>query len=588
MQSRHETVRPPHGGTLVHLIADPAHAARLRAASREWPSWELTPRQLCDLELLLNGGFSPLDGFMRRADYESVCQSMRLASGLLWSIPITLDVPEEMAGRLSAGAALALRDPEGVMLAVLHVEDVWQPDRQAEAEAVFGTTSPEHPGVAALLQRAHPWYVGGRVEGLQLPVHYDFKALRLAPAQLRAEFESLGWSRVVAFQTRNPMHRAHVELTLRAAGEAAAHLLVHPVVGMTKPGDVDHYTRVRCYRAVMSSYPAGTAFLSLLPLAMRMGGPREALWHAIIRKNYGCTHLIVGRDHAGPGKDSSGRAFYDPYAAQDLLREHEQELGMGMVPFRNMVYVVDQGHYFPEDEVPPGSRVLDLSGTELRRRLSDGSEIPSWFTFADVTTELRRTHPPRKAQGVTIFFTGLSGSGKSTIANVLLVKLLETGGRSVSLLDGDLVRKHLSSELGFSKEHRDINIRRIGYVASEITRNGGVAICAPIAPYEAVRRDLRRMIEPLGGFVLVHVATPLEVCEQRDRKGLYAKARAGTLPQFTGISDPYETPTDAEITIDTTAVPAEAAADAILEYLTREGYLVPAADSDTLVVGQMA
>jgi sulfate adenylyltransferase len=359
---------------------------------------------------------------------------------------------------------------------------------------------------------------------------------------------------------------------LRAAHAVGANLLVHPVVGMTKPGDVDHYTRVRCYRAVMSSYPAGTAFLSLLPLAMRMGGPREALWHAIIRKNYGCTHLIVGRDHAGPGKDSGGRPFYDPYAAQELLREHEEELGMTMVPFQNMVYVVDQGNYFPEDEVPPGSRVLDLSGTELRRRLADGSEIPPWFTFPNVSVELQRTHRPRREQGFTIFLTGLSGSGKSTIANVLLVKFLEAGGRPVTLLDGDLVRKHLSSELGFSKEHRDINIRRIGYVASEITKNGGIAICAPIAPYDAVRREVRQLVEPVGGFVLVHVSTPLDVCEQRDRKGLYAKARAGTLKQFTGISDPYETPADAEISIDTTAVLPEAAADALIAHLGSQGF----------------
>jgi sulfate adenylyltransferase len=366
---------------------------------------------------------------------------------------------------------------------------------------------------------------------------------------------------------------------LRAAHEAGAKLLIHPVVGMTKPGDVDHYTRVRCYQALMSSYPSDSAMLSLLPLAMRMGGPREAVWHAIIRKNYGCTHFIVGRDHAGPGKDSSGKPFYGPYDAQELLRKHEAELEIKMVPFRNMVYVENLDHYFPDDEVPAGAEVLELSGTELRNRLMSGAEIPNWFSFPAVVDELRATHPPRSAQGFTVFFTGLSGSGKSTIANALLVKLLEAGGRAVTMLDGDLVRKNLSSELGFSKEHRDINIRRIGYVASEITKNGGTAICAPIAPYASIRSEVRKMIEPLGGFILVYVATSLEECERRDRKGLYAKARAGILKQFTGISDPYEEPTDASIVIQTEACTPDEAADRILMYLRQEGYLTEPAIS---------
>ena len=335
---------------------------------------------------------------------------------------------------------------------------------------------------------------------------------------------------------------------------------------------MDHYTRVRCYQALLPTYPANTAKLALLPLAMRMGGPREAVWHAIIRKNHGCTHFIVGRDHAGPGKDKSGTPFYGPYDAQELLRKFEQELEMVMVPFRNMVYVADRDEYFPEDEVPTGSKVLDLSGTEQRQRLQSGAEIPSWFTFPDVVKELRSTHPPRSKQGFTVFFTGLSGSGKSTIANALLVKLLESGGRPVTLLDGDHVRKHLSSELGFSKEHRDINIRRIGYVASEITKNGGTAICAPIAPYDSIRKEVRHMIEPHGGFILVHVATTLEECERRDRKGLYAKARAGILKQFTGISDPYEAPADASIAIQTEEMSPEEAAEHIVGFLRTEGY----------------
>jgi sulfate adenylyltransferase len=369
------------------------------------------------------------------------------------------------------------------------------------------------------------------------------------------------------------MHRAHHELTLRAAREVEANLLIHPVVGMTKPGDLDHYTRVRCYQALSTHYPRNTVKLSLLPLAMRMGGPREAVWHAIIRRNYGCTHLIVGRDHAGPGNDTDGKPFYGPYDAQELLQKHEEELGVSMVPFKMMVYVEEKDAYQPQDEVGQDVRVLNISGTELRQRLAEGREVPDWFTFAEVAQELRRTHPPRKKQGFTVFFTGLSGSGKSTIANVLLVKLLEMGGRPVTILDGDIVRKHLSSELGFSKEHRDINIRRIGYVASEITKNGGIAICAPIAPYDNIRKEVKAMIEPLGGYILVHVSTSLEVCEGRDRKGMYAKARQGIIKEFTGISDPYEEPEDADLAIDTADhTPGEAAQEIIL-HLEKLGFI---------------
>ena len=563
----------PHGGELINLLADIDRTSSIKTESRDWPSLDLNERQLCDLELLLSGAFSPLQGFLTKADYERVCGEMRLSDGTLWPIPIMLDVSEELAEKLSSGSNIALRDAEGVMIAALNVEDVWQPDREEEANAVFGTTNREHPGVAQLLDRTSPYYVGGTITGLSAVPHYDYKLLRHTPAEVRSEFTKLGWTKVVAFQTRNPMHRAHQELTLRAAKEIEANLLIHPVVGMTKPGDVDHYTRVRCYQALLHRYPRKTAMLSLLPLAMRLAGPREAVWHAIIRKNHGCTHLIVGRDHAGPGSDSSGQAFYGPYDAQELLQQHEAELGVAMVPFKLMVYVQDQDTYAPIDEIKEGTRTLNISGTDLRDRLARGKEIPEWFTFADVATELRRSHPPRHQQGFTVFFTGLSGSGKSTIANVLLVKFLEMGGRPVTLLDGDLVRKHLSSELGFSKEHRDINIKRIGYVASEVTKNGGVAICAPIAPYDSVRKDVRSMIQPVGGFLLVHVATPIEVCEQRDRKGLYAKARAGIIKEFTGISDPYEEPVDADIIIDTTKLTAEEAAQKILLHCEKEGYV---------------
>ena len=524
----------------------------------------------------MNGGFSPLTGFMTSSDYDSVCDDMRLADGTLWPMPITLDLSEEAAEGLVAGSSLALRDPEGVMLvmlAALQVEDVWRPDLSAEGDKVFGTTNSEHPGVAYLLEQSGPVYVDGRIEGMQLPHHYDFRVLRETPRQLREDFARLGWRKVVAFQTRNPMHRAHQELTLHAAKEVGANLLIHPVVGMTKPGDVDHFTRVRCYQALLPTYPTFTAKLSLLNLAMRMGGPREAVWHAIIRKNHGCTHFIVGRDHAGPGNDSEGNPFYGPYEAQDLMRKYADELGVEMVPFRLMVYLEDRDAYMPIDEVPEGAEVKSISGTELRTRLAEGRSIPSWFTFPDVAAELRRSHPPRSKQGFTVFFTGLSGSGKSTVANVLQVMLLQMGGRSVTLLDGDIVRTNLSSELGFSKEHRDLNIQRVGFVASEITKGGGIALCAPIAPYAAVRKQNRDLISKVGGYMLVYMATPLEVCEQRDRKGLYAKARAGIIKEFTGISDPNEVPEDPDVVIDTSDTTPEAAAQQIFLHLEREGYI---------------
>lgn len=558
---------------LNNLIVTDERKRKLRQISRDLPSWDLRQRQLCDLELLLNGGFSPLTGFAGRCDFDSICDSMHLADGTLWPIPIILEVDEEVAGGLAEGSLLALRDPEGTMLAVIRVQDIWRVDREATAQAVYGTLDRQHPGVRHLFEYPNSVTIGGPLEGLQLPRHYDFRHLRKTPAELRHEFHRLGWHKIAAFQTRNPMHRAHFELTLLAAREVGANLLIHPVVGMTQSGDIDHYTRVRCYQHILRRYPNNMARLSLLPLAMHMAGPREALLHAIIRQNYGCTHIIIGRDHAGPGNDSSGKPYYGPYDAQEQIRVHQKELKIGMIAFNNVVYAADRDAYYPEDQIPAGSRILNLSGTELRSRLTDGREIPTWFSFPEVADELRKSHPPRSKQGFAVFFTGLSGSGKSTIANVVMMKLLERGGRSVTLLDGDIVRKHLSSELGFSKEHRDINIRRIGFVASEITKNGGIAICAPIAPYDSVRQEVREMIKPYGGFVLVYVSTSLEVCESRDRKGLYAKARAGMIPQFTGISDPYEPPADADIVLDTINTSPEEEAQQIILHLEQEGYL---------------
>ncbi len=563
----------PHGGQLVNLLLPRDMAHELRRASIKFPSVTLNDRQLCDLELLLNGGFSPLTGFLGRADYDAVVSQLRLVDGTLWPIPVTLDVSEPFAETISEGAQVVLRDKEGFPLAVLTVTDIWRPDLKAESTQVFGSTDLQHPGAFYLLDTSNPVYLGGTLQGITLPMHYDYHLLRHTPAEVRDRFTRQGWDRVVAFQTRNPLHRAHLELTHRAAAEVKANLLLHPVVGLTKPGDVDHYTRVRCYEHVIERYPAGTAMLSLLPLAMRMGGPREALWHAIIRKNYGCSFFIVGRDHAGPGSDSNGQPFYGPYDAQVLLREHEEELGIKMVPFKMMVYVEDRAEFQPEDEVPKGVRTLNISGTELRRRLDKGLEIPDWFSFPEVVTELRHARPPLTERGFTVFFTGLSGSGKSTLANGLLVKLLEDGRRPVTLLDGDIVRTNLSSELGFSKEHRSLNVRRIGFVANEITKNGGVAICAPIAPYEVDRRFNRDLISPSGGYIEVHVSTPLEVCERRDVKGLYALARAGKVKHFTGIDDPYETPESAEIVVDSSSEDPEALAQSILLGIEKLGYL---------------
>ena len=558
---------------IPELYVSSESAQKLKMEAADLPSWDLTPRQTCDLELLMNGSFNPLKGFLTEDDYNSVVHNMRLADGTLWPIPITLDVSQAFADSIETGQDIALRDQEGVILAILSISDSWTPDKPLEAERVFGANDSAHPAVNYLHNTAGPVYLGGAITGLQQPVHYDFRARRDTPNELRAYFRKVGWRRVVAFQTRNPLHRAHQELTFRAAKEAQANLLIHPVVGMTKPGDIDHFTRVRCYEAVLDQYPSATTTMSLLNLAMRMAGPREAIWHGLIRKNYGCTHLIVGRDHAGPGNNSQGEDFYGPYDAQDLFRKHQEEMGIEMVDFKHMVYVQERAQYEAADEVEAGTTVLNISGTELRRRLSEGLEIPEWFSFPKVVEELRRSKPPRAKQGFTVLFTGFSGSGKSTIANALMVKLMEMGGRPVTLLDGDIVRKNLSSELGFSKEHRDLNIRRIGYVASEITKNGGIAICAPIAPYATTRRAVREDIEGFGAFIEVHVATSIDECERRDRKGLYKLAREGKIKEFTGISDPYDVPVNPELVIETENVDVDNCAHQVLLKLESMGLI---------------
>ena len=579
---------PPHGGRLVSRLVDADGAEHLKDASKDFPSLTLTQRQTCDLELLLCGGFSPLEGFMDKAAYDGVVENMRLPDGTLWPMPIVLDVPTAFAAKLQPGLRIALRDAEGFMPAVLKVWDIWQPDKRREAQAVYGTTSDKHPGVRYLYEQVKDTYISGTLEGIQLPVHYEFQTLWDTPEELRALFAKMGWRKVVAFQTSKPMHRLQRDITLQAAKEIGGHILLHPTVGMTKPGDLHYYARVHCYQAIRRHFPHNLAALSLLPLAMRMAGPRESLWHAIVHQNYGCSHMIVGPKHAYPPPprqngesplpqgegQGEGSVFYPPYASQELLARHQDELHIRMIPVEAQCYVPGKDRFLPVSQIE--KQRLDCSeytDAQLKRDLALGNDIPDWFSYSEVVRELRRVYPPRSRQGFTLFFTGLSGSGKSTLAKIVYAKLVEAGGRPVSLLDGDIVRQHLSSELGFSKHHRDLNIRRIGFVASEITKNGGIAICAPIAPYHSTRRAVREMIEEQGAFIEIHVATPLEVCEARDRKGLYAKARRGEIPEFTGISDPYEIPEAPELRIDTSQMSPMEAVQEIYLYLLREGYL---------------
>jgi sulfate adenylyltransferase len=565
----------PYGGVLQNLIVDEARVSALKAESLHYPSTTLSQRQLCDLELLMNGAFSPLRGFMSQDMYESVLRDMRLPDGLSWSIPINLDVPSTVAEKLQIGGYLGLNDAEGFLLAVLHINAVWKPDKKLEAEFVYGTNSMTHPGVRYLYEQTHESYVGGEVEGVQLPAHYDFETLRDTPEELRRLFEKHGWRHVVAFNTSKPMHRLHRDITLRAAKEAQANILLHPAVGMTKPGDLHYYARVHCYQAIRHYYPHSLAMLSLLPMAVRMAGPREALLNAIVRQNYGCSHFIVGPEHAAPPDVRlGGKRFYPKYAAQELVEQYQDKLGIRMIPIKEMMYVSEDDQFLPIDQINrEGKKGVLFTESDLYQHLADNREIPAWYSFPDVIAELRKVCPPRSRQGITLFFTGLSGAGKSTIAKILYAKFIEAGGRPVTLLDGDIVRKNLSSELGFSKEHRDLNVKRIGFIASEITKNGGLAICAPIAPYAKTRRVVREQIEQHGAFIEIYVATPLEVCEARDRKGLYAKARKGQIKEFTGISDPYEVPENAEVSLDTTQLSPMEAAQEIFLYLLREGYV---------------
>src|SRR4051812_38691631 len=565
------SLNTPYGGSLVDLVVDEARAAEMKATSKDVASLTLDERGLCDLELLATGGFSPLAGFLGRADYQRVVGEMRLADGTLWPLPITL--PVTPGDGVAEGRAVALRDVYGNLLAFLHVEEIYAYDKTAEAQGAYGSLDKKHPAVA-YLDRQPGHYAAGRLEVLRIPPHYDFAELRRTPAELREHFQSLGWTRVVAFQTRNPLHRAHEELTKRAAEQIGGGLLIHPVVGVTKPGDVDHYTRVRCYRALVdTAYEPRSVVLSLLPLAMRMAGPREVLLHAIIRRNHGCTHFIVGRDHAGPGNDSTGKPFYAPYAAQESMQAHKDEIGIGMVDFKQMVYLPDEDRYSPVDAIPPGARTADISGTQVRDDyLAKGLPLPEWFSRPAVAAILNETSPPKFRQGLTIWFTGLSGSGKSTVAHALVERLAEYG-RNVAFLDGDEIRTHLSKGLGFSKEDRDANINRVGYVAGLVAQHGGTTLCSVISPYRETRDKARRSSK--GNFVEVFCDTPIEVCEKRDVKGLYAKARAGEIRGFTGVDDPYEAPLNPEVALDTSKLGVQECVDTIIDKLIELGYILP-------------
>lgn len=535
--------------------------------------WTLTRRQLCDLECLLNGAFAPLTGFLDQDDYHAVCESMRLTDNSLWPIPITLDVSDEFAAQCNLDDLIILVDEENTPLASLNVGSMWQPDKHYEAEQVFGTTDRLHPGVDYLYSEAGSWYMGGKVTALSAPAHYDFHEYRHTPAELKQLFKLYGWSRILAFQTRNPIHKAHFELTERAARKANANLLIHPVVGMTKPGDIEYILRVKCYEHVIKRYPSTQhAMLSLLPLAMRMGGPREAVWHAIIRKNYGATHFIVGRDHAGPGLNSQNQAFYDPYAAQTLLLAHADEIELEVMAFPAIVYVKQKDAFLSTDELGADDIVENISGTALRKALQHRSILPDWFSFPEVIQTLQKAYPPKNEQGFTLFFTGLSGSGKSTLAKAVQAKLLEANVRTVTLLDGDVVRKNLSAGLGFSKKDRDINVKRLGYVASEITKHRGIAICAAIAPYAEARSVVRAQVEQYGGFIEIHVATPFDVCKERDIKGLYQQAEEGLITGFTGVDDPYEAPDQPELVIDTSNTSISEALQLIFNRLKQLGF----------------
>ncbi len=565
----------PYGGKLVSLITTGKEREDLLGRAPGLPSIKISMRNLCDLELLATGAFSPLDRFMGKADYEQVLHEMRLGDGVLFPLPITLTAdPKELP---TVGDDLVLRNANNDVMAIMTLDEVYHWDAETEAALAYGSTDAKHPMVSEMA-RWNKVCISGTIKVVNLPKYHDFVDLRRTPGQVRALLEAMGHDNVVAFQTRNPLHRIHEELTKRAAAQVGGSLLIHPVVGMTKPGDVDHYTRVRIYKALVDHYyEKQSTLLSLLPLAMRMAGPKEVLLHAIVRRNHGANHFIVGRDHAGPGKDSTGKPFYGPYDAQEQMQKYEHELGVKMIPFEELVFLPDEDRYVEGRDVPAGARTLNISGTQVRDDyLAKGKLLPAWFTRPETAEILREMYPPRHKQGFCIWFTGLSGSGKSVTTQILTSMLLERG-REIAILDGDVVRTHLSKGLGFSKEDRDTNILRIGFVAGEIVHAGGAVICAAISPYRAARNEARKMVG--DNFIMAYMDTPVEICEQRDVKGLYIKARqamaAGHPMGFTGVDDPYEPPTDPEITLKGYGATPEENARKIVEYLEQQGFLPP-------------
>jgi len=557
----------PHGNKLVSFHLSKGELEEYSELSNTISSLTLSLKQQCDLEMILNGAFSPLLTFNNQKDYEEILLNNKLLNGEIWPIPIVLDVPNDFLKALDKNEHISLRNAEGFLLAILKVREFWSPNKKDEANSIFKTIDENHPGVDYLFNHTNSNYISGELMPIQSNKYFDFTHLRKSPQEVRDLFRSKRWQDVIAFQTRNPMHRAHFELTRLAMEQHNAKLLIHPVIGISKPGDIDHFTRVKCYQHIIKHYPENSVELSLINLAMRMAGPKEALWHAIIRKNYGCNYIIIGRDHAGPGVDAKGKPYYQPYDAQELISQYQEELEIKMVPFQEMVFAKNKRNYLPLDQIKEEDQIETLSGTQFKELLQQRTEIPNWYSFPEVVHELRRRYPKLHNQGLTVFFTGLSGAGKSTLANALVYKLMEMEDRPITLLDGDIVRQHLSSELGFSKEDRDIHVKRIGYVASEITKHGGVAICAPIAPYSNTRKTVRKMIDEVGSFVEIHVSTPLSVCEERDVKGLYKRARAGKILDFTGVSDPYEEPQNPEITIDTSDISVEESSAIIIDKL---------------------
>ena len=564
----------PYGGELCDLVLSEDKAEALKVAAADYPSITLSQRQLCDLELLMNGAYSPLQGFMNEDEYVSVIETMQLPSGLLWPMPVTFDAPSEFIEKheIKAGGKIALQDGEGFMLAVLSVESVWKVDKAKEAQTIYGTQSKDHPGVHYLLEQTHEVYIGGAVQGVQLPDAHVFGAYRRTPRQQRKAFTNKGWRKVIAYQTSKIIHRLQRDLLMNIAKSEQGHLLIHPTVGSTKPGDTHYYVRIQCYEAVLKYFPEQIAMMSIMPLSMRMAGARESLWYGIIHQNYGCTHFIVGPNHALPPQDDSAE---NSYAAQALINAHADALEIKMIAVEEYQYSLQSDAFLPVSKLQQkGEPGIRFSERKIRESLHQDKPVPDWCSYPEVLQEMRkRAYPPRSRQGFTLFFTGLSGSGKSTLAKIVNAQLIEQGSRDVTLLDGDVVRLNLSSELGFSKEHRNLNIQRIGFVANEISKNGGVAICAPIAPYTKSRREVRTLIEQHGSFIEIHVSTPLEVCEARDRKGLYAKARAGIIPEFTGISDPYEKPEKPELDIDTSTMSPLEASQQVILYLFQKGFL---------------